>query len=296
MAKIAFIGLGNMGAPMAINLVKAGHSVRAFDLSTEAVQKVAAEGAVGCESAVDSVQEVEILVTMLPAGKFVEGVLLTNEALFDQLNPETLIIDASTIDAATSKKMAAEAAQRNFSFIDAPVSGGTAGAAAGTLSFMVGGSEADFQRAMPILQCMGKNIFHAGDSGAGQVAKACNNMLLAILMAGTAEALNLGINNGMDPSVLSEIMSKSSGSNWTLDCYNPVPGVMENVPASRDYQGGFFVDLMGKDLGLAMDISQTSSSAVPMGSTAKSLFNLHQAQGKGSLDFSSIIQLFTKEG
>ena len=293
MSKIAFIGLGNMGAPMAINLLKAGHKVQAFDLSAEAILKVAAGGGIACKTAAESVQDIEILVTMLPAGRFVEGVLLTNEALFDQLKPETLIIDASTIDAATSKKMAAAAAERNLSFIDAPVSGGTAGAAAGTLSFMVGGSEADFQRALPILQNMGKNIFHAGRNGSGQVAKACNNMLLAILMTGTSEALNLGINNGMDPIILSEIMSKSSGSNWVLDCYNPVPGVMENVPASRDYQGGFFVDLMSKDLGLAMDLSQTSGSPVPMGSNAKSLFNLHQKQGKGGLDFSSIIQLLT---
>lgn len=293
MSKIAFIGLGNMGAPMAINLLKAGHTVQAFDLSTEAILKVAAEGAIACKTAAESVQDIEILVTMLPAGRFVEGVLLTNEALFDQLKPETLIIDASTIDAATSKKMAAAAVERNLSFIDAPVSGGTAGAAAGTLSFMVGGSEADYQRALPILQNMGKNIFHAGGNGAGQVAKACNNMLLAILMTGTSEALNLGINNGMDPIILSEIMSKSSGSNWVFDYYNPVPGVMENVPASCDYQGGFFVDLMSKDLGLAMDLSQTSKSAVPMGSAAKSLFNLHQMQDKGGLDFSSIIQLYT---
>ncbi len=277
---------------MAINLLKAGHSLRVFDLSVEAVKQVAAKGATGCKSAVETVQGIEILVTMLPAGNSVEGILRTNEALFDHLKAGTLIIDASTIDAATSKKMAAVATERNLSFIDAPVSGGTAGAAAGTLSFMVGGAESDFQRALPVLQCMGKNIFHAGGIGSGQVAKACNNMLLAILMAGTSEALNLGINNGLDPLALSEIMSRSSGGNWVLDCYNPVPGVMENAPASRDYQGGFFVDLMCKDLGLAMDISQTSGSPVPMGSIAKSLFNLHQTQGKGSLDFSSIVQLF----
>lgn len=293
MAKISFIGLGNMGAPMAINLIKAGHTLRVFDLSTEAMDKVAAEGASTCKTAAESIQDADVLITMLPAGRFVEGLLVTKEALLKQLTAGTLIIDASTIDAATSKKMAAAAAEFNISFIDAPVSGGTAGAAAGTLSFMVGGPDSDFQRVLPILQCMGKNIFHAGDNGAGQVAKACNNMLLAILMTGTAEALNLGVNNGMDPVVLSEIMSKSSGSNWVLDCYNPLPGVMEGVPASRDYQGGFFVDLMSKDLGLAMDISQTSGSAVPMGSSAKSLYNLQQAQGKGQLDFSSIIQLLT---
>lgn len=295
MAKIAFVGLGNMGAPMAINLVKAGHSLQVFDLSREALQKVVAQGATGCDSAVATVRDVEILITMLPAGKHVEGLLLTGEKLLDHLGQGALIIDASTIAAATSRKLAAVATERGTSFIDAPVSGGTAGAAAATLSFMVGGTKSDFDRALPILQCMGKNIFHAGDAGSGQVAKACNNTLLAITMAGTAEALTLGIKNGMDPAVLSDIMSKSSGGNWVLNCYNPVPGVMENAPASRGYQGGFFVDLMCKDLGLAMDISQLGSSAVPMGSIAKSLFNLHQAQGKGALDFSSIIQLYSGE-
>lgn len=295
MAKIAFVGLGNMGAPMAINLVKAGHSLQVFDLSSEALQKVVAQGATGCDSAVATVRDVEILITMLPAGKHVEGLLLTGEKLLDHLGQGALIIDASTIAAATSRKLAAVATERGTSFIDAPVSGGTAGAAAATLSFMVGGTKSDFDRALPILQCMGKNIFHAGDAGSGQVAKACNNTLLAITMAGTAEALTLGIKNGMDPAVLSDIMSKSSGGNWVLNCYNPVPGVMENAPASRGYQGGFFVDLMCKDLGLAMDISQLGSSAVPMGSIAKSLFNLHQAQGKGALDFSSIIQLYSGE-
>jgi len=292
MAKIAFIGLGNMGAPMAINLSKAGHSLRVFDLSREALQKVTAQGATGCESAVDTVRDVELLITMLPAGKHVEGLLSGNEKLFDHLAPGTLVIDASTIAADTSRRLSAAAKERGLAFVDAPVSGGTAGAAAGTLSFMVGGSKADFERARPFLQCMGKNIFHAGETGSGQVAKACNNMLLAIAMAGTAEALTLGIKNGMDPAVLSEIMSKSSGGNWVLNCYNPVPGVMENVPASRGYQGGFFVDLMCKDLGLAMDISQLGNASVPLGSVAKSLFNLHQAQGKGALDFSSIVQLY----
>ena len=295
MSKIAFIGLGNMGAPMAINLLKAGHSLRVFDLSREALEKVAAQGAAGCDTAVDTVRDVEILITMLPAGEHVQGLLLTREKLFDHLAKGTLVIDASTIAAATSRALAGAAKERGLSFIDAPVSGGTAGAAAATLSFMVGGSKADFDRALPLLQGMGKNIFHAGDSGSGQVAKACNNMLLAIAMAGTAEALSLGVKNGMDPAVLSNIMSKSSGGNWVLNCYNPVPGIMENAPASRNYQGGFFVDLMCKDLGLAMDISQLGKSPVPMGSLAKSLFNLHQAQGKGALDFSSIIQLYKGE-
>lgn len=295
MANIAFIGLGNMGAPMAINLLKAGHSVRAFDLSAVALQKVVAEGATGCEQVVDTVQDAELLITMLPAGKHVEAVLLTEAALLDRLSPGTLVIDASTIDAQTSRDLAAAAGERKIAFIDAPVSGGTAGAVAGTLTFMVGGSETDFVRALPILQCMGKNILHAGPSGAGQVTKACNNMLLAILMAGTAEALTLGVANGLDPKVLSGIMAQSSGRNWALELYNPYPGVQDGVPASRNYQGGFMVDLMTKDLELAAKTALATRSTTPLGNLALNLYRLQQGQGKGQLDFSSIIQLFQKD-
>jgi len=284
-----------MGAPMAINLVKAGHSVRAFDLSSAALQKVVEQGGTGCEAAVDAVQDVELLITMLPAGKHVEAVLQKEDALFDRLSPGTLVIDTSTIDAQTSRDLAAAAAERKLAFIDAPVSGGTAGAAAGTLTFMVGGSNGDFDQALPILQCMGKNILHAGPSGAGQVTKACNNMLLAILMAGTAEALSMGVANGLDPKVLSGIMAQSSGRNWALELYNPYPGVQEGVPASRDYQGGFMVDLMTKDLELAAKTALATRSSTPLGSMALSLYRLQQGQGKGQLDFSSIIQLFQKD-
>jgi 3-hydroxyisobutyrate dehydrogenase len=280
---------------MAINLVKAGHSVRAFDLSSEALQKVVEHGGTGCETADDAVQDVELLITMLPAGKHVEAVLMKEDALFDRLSPGTLVIDTSTIDAQTSRDLAAAADERKLAFIDAPVSGGTAGAAAATLTFMVGGSDRDFDRALPILQCMGKNILHAGPSGAGQVTKVCNNMLLAILMTGTAEALSLGVANGLDPKVLSGIMAQSSGRNWALELYNPYPGVQEGVPASRDYQGGFMVDLMTKDLELAAKTALATSSSTPLGSMALSLYRLQQGQGKGPLDFSSIIQLFQKD-
>ena len=284
-----------MGAPMAINLVKAGHSVRAFDLSSEALQKVVEQGGTSCEAAVDTVQDVELLITMLPAGKHVEAVLLKEDALFDHLPTGTLVIDTSTIDAQTSRDLAAAAGERKLAFLDAPVSGGTAGAAAGTLTFMVGGSNGDFDRALPILQCMGKNILHAGPSGAGQVTKVCNNMLLAILMTGTAEALSLGVANGLDPKVLSGIMAQSSGRNWALELYKPYPGVQEGTPASRDYQGGFMVDLMTKDLELAAKTALATSSSTPLGSMALSLYRLQQGQGKGPLDFSSIIQLFQKD-
>ncbi len=295
MAKIAFVGLGHMGGPMAANLVKAGHDVAVFDLSAAALEHAVEAGAHSAASAVDAVDGAEYLITMLPAGAHVKSVLLSADGLMDRVSKDCLVIDSSTIDAGTAREMAAAAEERGISFVDAPVSGGVGGAVAGTLAFMVGGSSDAFLRARPILECMGKNIFHAGDSGAGQVAKACNNMLLAVLMAGTAEALNMGINNGLDPKVLSEIMSKSSGNNWALQVYNPVPGVMEGTPACNDYQGGFMVDLMCKDLGLAMDASQASRSPVPMGSAARGLFNLHQAKGNGPLDFSSIFRLYNSE-
>lgn len=293
MATIGFIGLGNMGGPMAINLVKAGHTVKACDLSADAVARVVAEGGQAAENAVEAARDMEVVVSMLPAGKHVEGLFMNgDQPLFDIIKPGTLVIDSSTIDAATAQKVAAAAAERGISFIDAPVSGGVGGAVAGTLAFMVGGTEEEFTRAKPLLDCMGKNIFHAGDHGAGQIAKACNNMLLAVLMTGTCEALNMGMKNGLDPAVLSEIMKQSSGGNWALNVYNPVPGVMEGVPSSNDYQGGFQVDLMYKDLGLAMDLSQQSASATPMGSQARALFNLHKSQGNGGLDFSSVIKLY----
>lgn len=293
MATIGFIGLGNMGGPMATNLAKAGHTVQAFDLSAEALSVATAAGCHKAESAQGAVKGAAMVITMLPAGKHVKGLLLEGDApLFEHLEDGALVIDCSTIDVHTAREIAAAAQQRHIDFIDAPVSGGVGGAQAGTLTFIVGGSAEQFATALPVLEAMGKNIFHAGDHGAGQIAKACNNMMLAILMAGTCEALSMGVKNGLDPAVLSDIMKQSSGNNWALQVYNPVPGVMENVPASRDYQGGFQVDLMFKDLGLAMDLSQQSASATPMGSAARALFNLHKSQGNGGLDFSSLIRLY----
>lgn len=295
MANIAFIGLGNMGSPMAINLVKAGHQVTVFDLSQQAIDTLTSAGAKSADSAQEAVAGAEYVISMLPAGKHVEGLYVTSEhALFDHLDADTLVIDSSTIDAKTAKSVAGIAQTRGINFIDAPVSGGVGGAVAGTLSFMVGASDTQFERAKPVLEIMGKNIFHAGEQGSGQIAKACNNMLLAILMTGTSEALNMGVENGLDPKVLSEIMRLSSGGNWALEVYNPYPGVMPNAPASKDYQGGFQVDLMAKDLGLAMDLSRQNDSLTPMGSKAQDLFNAHREKGNGSLDFSSIIQSYQK--
>ncbi|WP_417584378.1 3-hydroxyisobutyrate dehydrogenase [Nitrincola sp.] len=293
MATIGFIGLGNMGGPMAANLAKAGHRVQAFDLSAEALSAATAAGCQQAQSAQDAVKGAAMVITMLPAGKHVKSLLLEGGApLFEHLEDGALVIDCSTIDVHTAREIAAAAQQRQIDFIDAPVSGGVGGAQAGTLTFIVGGSAEQYATALPVLEAMGKNIFHAGDHGAGQIAKACNNMMLAILMAGTCEALSMGVKNGLDPAVLSDIMKQSSGNNWALQVYNPVPGVMDNVPASRDYQGGFQVDLMFKDLGLAMDLSQQSASATPMGSAARALFNLHKSQGNGGLDFSSLIRLY----
>lgn len=295
MANIAFIGLGNMGGPMAANLLKAGHNVTVFDLSAEAVAKLQAEGASVGESASAAVQQKDIVVSMLPAGKHVESVYLAEDGILSVVSKETLLIDSSTIDAATAKKVALACAEQGVQFIDAPVSGGVGGAKAGTLTFIVGGEAEAFAKAEPILGAMGKNIFHAGGHGAGQVAKICNNMLLSILMCGTAEALQLGIDHDLDPKVLSDIMLQSSGRNWTLELYNPCPDVMENVPSSNDYQGGFMVDLMAKDLGLAMDAALGSQSSTPMGTLARSLYAMHSLQGNGKLDFSSIFKMFQRD-
>ena len=295
MATITFIGLGNMGGPMASNLVKSGHDVTVFDLSKEAVQTLVSEGAKTADTAHEAAQGAECVITMLPAGQHVEAVYLGDDGLLAKLPEGTLVIDSSTIAPETARGVAEEAKARNIQFLDAPVSGGVGGAKAGTLTFICGGADDTFAKAKPILDAMGKNIFHAGPHGSGQVAKICNNMLLAILMAGTSEALALGVKNGLDPAVLSEIMKQSSGGNWALNVYNPWPGVMENAPASRNYEGGFLVNLMTKDLGLAFDNAVKNQASIPMGSLARNLFSLHAGQGNGTLDFSSIQRLYKPE-
>ncbi|MEB5967015.1 3-hydroxyisobutyrate dehydrogenase [Comamonas testosteroni] len=296
--QIAFIGLGNMGAPMAINLAKAGHSVKAFDLSQEAIAKVVAGGAQQASSAQDAVQGAEAVITMLPASQHVESLFLGRDGaagLLAHIARGTLVIDSSTIAAATSQKVAQAAQAAGIDFIDAPVSGGTGGAIAGTLTFMVGGSDAQLARAQPLLEKMGANIFHAGGVGAGQTAKICNNMLLGILMVGTSEAIALGVANGLDPKVLSEIMRRSSGGNWALEKYNPFPGVHENAPASKGYAGGFGTDLMLKDLGLAQDNATANRASTPLGGMARSIYAAHSLSGHGGEDFSSIIKMLQKK-
>jgi len=290
MSCIAFIGLGNMGAPMALNLLKAGHQLSVFDLSSAALRAVSAAGVRSAASAMEAVQGAELVISMLPASKHVEELYL-EYGLLSHIDVRALVIECSTIAPESARKVAAAAAQRGLAMIDAPVSGGTAGAAAGTLTFIVGGLAEALERARPVLEQMGKNIFHAGPAGAGQVAKICNNMLLGILMAGTAEALALGVASGLDPKVLSDIIAKSSGRNWATELYNPWPGVMDNVPAANAYAGGFGVDLMLKDLGLAAEAALATRSSIPLGELTRNLYSLHSAGGNGKLDFSSIINL-----
>ena len=295
MTRIGFIGLGNMGGPMAANLARAGHAVRVFDLMPESVAKAIAAGCIAAGDAREAVTGCDLAISMLPAGDHVRGLWLSEgggQDLLGALPTGALVIDCSTIDVASARAVGAAAKARGIRFLDAPVSGGVTGAAAGTLTFIVGGESADFEAARPILACMGQNLFHAGALGAGQIAKMCNNMLLAIHMAGTAEALALGVKEGLDPAVLSTIMGKSSGNNWSLERYNPWPGVMENVPASRGYTGGFMTRLMVKDLGLAMALAEHAHSAVPMGALARNLFNLHGSLGQENKDFSSILELY----
>ncbi|MFQ6371463.1 3-hydroxyisobutyrate dehydrogenase [Shewanella sp. YIC-542] len=298
MSTVAFIGLGNMGLPMAVNLLHKGFHVRAFDLVPEAVAALEAKGAVACRSAIDAATGADVVVSMLPSGKHSRALYLGDSdttGLLQTVSEDTLLIDCSTIDAATAKEVSLAAEAKGFDFVDAPVSGGTAGAAAGTLTFICGGNVAAVERAKIVLNAMGSTIFHAGGPGCGQTAKICNNMLLSILMAGTSEALSLGIDNGLDPAVLSDIMKASSGANWALDKYNPCPGVMVSVPSSNGYQGGFMVDLMVKDLGLSQETAQKSRSSIPMGALAQALFVSHGRKGNGRRDFSSIFELFSNK-
>ncbi|MEQ8693336.1 MAG: 3-hydroxyisobutyrate dehydrogenase [Pseudomonadales bacterium] len=294
MSRVGFVGVGNMGGHMARNLVAAGHELAVFDLVPELMAAVS--GAKACASAAEAAQDADVFISMLPAGKHVRSLYLGDgqqDGLLAAMSTDTLIIDCSTIDAASAIAVAEGAKARGIGMLDAPVSGGTGGAEAGTLTFIVGGAADDLVRGQPLFEVMGANIFHAGEAGAGQIAKICNNMLLAVLMAGTAEALALGVTHGLDPKVLSDIMKVSSGGNWALNVYNPYPGVMDGVPAANGYAGGFLVDLMRKDLGLAMQTAEASASPVPLGALANNLYQLHKSTNDaGQLDFSSIQKLF----
>jgi len=283
-----------MGAPMARNMLKAGHSLIVFDVVQRNVDALAALGATSAASAKLAAARAELVITMLPSSPHVKSVYLGEDGVLVGVPSGVPLIDSSTIDPHTARDVAAAAAKRGNPMADAPVSGGTGGAENGTLTFMVGAEHSLFERIRPILAQMGKNIVHCGDSGTGQVAKICNNLLLGISMIGAAEAMNLGASLGIDPKVLAGIINASSGRCWSSDTYNPYPGVMDDVPAARGYTGGFGTDLMVKDLGLAADAARQAKQPVPMGAMAQQLYQLWSSRGAGGQDFSSIINLLKK--
>ena len=289
MARIGFIGLGNMGGPMAANLVKAQHSVAGFDLAPSAVDAAVQAGAHKAASIVEAVSDAEVVVTMLPAGKHVREVY--ESTILGAVAKGALLIDCSTIDVDTARAVAAAAAKAGLEMLDAPVSGGVGGAAAGTLTFMVGGSDAAFARARPILEKMGRNIVHAGASGNGQAAKICNNMILGVSMIAVSEAFMLAKRLGLDAQKLFEVASTSSGQCWSLTNYCPVPGPVPASPANRDYQAGFTAAMMLKDLLLAQDAARTSGATTSLGAQAAQLYNLFVSTGRGAQDFSGIIRM-----
>jgi 3-hydroxyisobutyrate dehydrogenase len=293
--KIGFIGLGHMGAPMALNLLKAGHTLKVFDLSEAALLTLAEAGAERAASPKDAASGAEWVVTMLPAAAHVRTVLTAADGVLAGIAKGVTIIDSSTIDPASAREFAALAAAHGNSFVDAPVSGGTGGAVAGTLTFMVGGAAVVYESVKPVLSGMGKNIVHCGDTGTGQVAKICNNLVLGVTMAGVAEAMALGEALGIDPKVLGGIMNTSTGRSWSSDTYNPFPGVIETAPSSRGYTGGFGTDLMLKDLGLATDAAKGVRQPAFMGALAQQLYQAMSSRGDGKLDFSAVIKLYRGE-
>ncbi|PKR59505.1 3-hydroxyisobutyrate dehydrogenase [Thalassospira lohafexi] len=295
MANIGFIGLGNMGGPMAENLLKAGHALKVYDLSADAVAKAVEAGATKADTVAQAVSNVNFVVTVLPAGKHVLSVYDGPDGVVANAAPGTILIDSSTIEVDAARKAADLAKAKGFGAVDAPISGGTAGAAAGTLTFMVGGSEADFASAEPILDAMGSNIIHAGDSGAGQAAKICNNMVLGVNMIAVSEAFMLAKRLGLDAQKLFDVSSKASGQCWALTSYCPVPGPVPTSPANRDYQPGFAVDMMLKDLKLAQQASAASGATTPMGALAESLYALYSNGGNGGMDFSAIVKMLDGE-
>ena len=289
MARIAFIGLGHMGGGMAPNLVKAGHEVRAFDLVAEAVEHAAHGGCAPAASAADAVKDADVVITMLPASKHVRAVF--HDDVAPNAKPGTLLIDCSTIDVASAREVGAEMTAKGFAFVDAPVSGGIAAAAGGTLTFMVGGSDEAFGKAKPFLEPMAKAVIHAGELGAGQAAKICNNMILGATMAATVEGFALAKKLGLDLQTFFDISSKASGQSWSMTSYCPVPGVGPETPADHDYEGGFAAALMLKDLKLAEEAAKQAGAYTPMGAKAEELYQRFVDNGGGSKDFSGLIKM-----
>jgi len=289
MARVAFIGLGNMGGGMAANLAKAGHDVRAFDLVEAALERAEERGCQRAASAEAAVEEADAVITMLPAGKHVRDVY--EGAVIGKAPGSAILIDCSTIDVATAREEIEKARAAGYAMVDAPVSGGIAAADAGTLTFMVGGSEEAFARAEPFLSAMGKAVIHAGAPGAGQAAKICNNMLLGASMIATCEAFVMAQKLGLDPQTFFDISSKASGQCWSMTSYCPVPGVGPETPADRDYEGGFAAALMLKDLRLAMEAAQSIDAYTPMGAHAEALYSRFSDLGGSGKDFSAIIKM-----
>jgi 3-hydroxyisobutyrate dehydrogenase len=294
MTAIGFIGLGNMGAPMAANLIKAGHQVTGFDIVPAAVAALAAKGGRAAASAAEAVAAGEVVITMLPAGPQVREVYLGNSGVLGRARKDALLIDCSTIDVDTARAIAAAAAEAGFDMLDAPVSGGTAGAAAASLTFMVGGDAPAFARAQPILEAMGRTIVHTGPAGNGQAVKICNNMMLAISMIGVCEAFTLGKKLGLSPQTLFDVVSKSTGQCWALTGYCPAPGPVPSSPANRDYAPGFTAAMMLKDLRLAQQAAGAAAAPTPLGAAAAALYQLHVDQGAGALDFSAIFRFIAQ--
>ena len=290
MAKIGFIGLGNMGLPMAQNLVKAGHAVSGFDVNEASAGRLAESGGTRVASAAEACRDAEIVVTMLPAGDHVREVYLGGGGVLAAVAPGTLLIDSSTIDVETAREVAQAASGEGLAMVDAPVSGGVAGAQAATLTFMVGGSDDAFAHARPVLEKMGKTIVHAGGPGNGQAAKICNNMILGASMIVVSEAFLLAEKLGLDAQKLFDISSKSSGQCWSMTTYCPVPGPVPASPANRDYQAGFTAAMMLKDLKLAQAAARATRATTPLGAGAAAVYEQFVETGEGGVDFSGIIR------
>jgi len=293
--KIAFIGLGNMGAPMARNLIKAGHSLNLVDLNKTVLAELEQLGGSISASAREAAQGAELVITMLPAAVHVRSVWLGEDGVLAGIAKGVPAVDCSTIDPQTARDVAAAAAKQGVAMADAPVSGGTGGAAAGTLTFMVGATPELFATLQPVLAQMGRNIVHCGDVGTGQIAKICNNMLLGISMIGVAEAMALGNSLGIDTGVLATIINSSTGRCWSSEMYNPWPGVVETAPASRGYTGGFGAELMLKDLGLATEAAKAARQPVLMGALAQQLYQAMSLRGDGGKDFSAVVEGYIKK-
>ncbi len=295
MARIAFVGLGNMGSPMAQNLIRAGHVVIGVDVNREAVESLIVAGGNGAETAGAAAADADIVITMLPSGHEVKQTYLGSDGLIERAAAGTLLIDSSTIDVATAREVAALAEARGLQMVDAPVSGGVGGALAGTLTFMVGGGEAAFNNAKPVLEVMGKTIVHAGGPGNGQAAKICNNMVLGISMIAVSEAFVLAEKLGLEAQKLFDISSKSSGQCWAMTSYCPVPGPVPTSPANRDYQAGFTANMMLKDLKLAQDAAKDVKATTPLGAGASAIYAQYVESGEGGRDFSGIVRFLRGE-